>query len=293
MVTFAESSTPFDLIAPRALGQSRRLIKSGNNQTAYRDSCESGNDSHATCIRLVSCSRDPMEMASDCADEEGIDGVEVTRVLGYTITNTTFTVCSWGGETFGIPSLTGANPECFCDPVGPGGKYTEMSIKTVSAIERPKLDESPIYGVVIKESSSLMMVHREVDFAFDGIVVVKKADISRVTTDDIRQRRYRMIMRTEGLWKSPGRSINLLPLTDWKVLLEALIGKPMLIEDEKKHTTWFGVVDGCDDKQVSLRCFDCLGVYDEAPVSIAFKVITSIQFGDRYTQLQYKYSVRR
>ena len=56
--------------------------------------------------------------AEGCYAEEGIDDVEVTYVLGYTIYNTTYTVCSWGGSFFGIPNLTGSNPDCFCDPCG-------------------------------------------------------------------------------------------------------------------------------------------------------------------------------
>ncbi len=60
MVTFADSSTSFAFVARHARGQSRRSINSSNHQTAHRDSCESSNECHATWIRLVSSSRDPI-----------------------------------------------------------------------------------------------------------------------------------------------------------------------------------------------------------------------------------------
>ena len=53
-----------------------------------------------------------------CQAEEGVDDVDVTYRLGYTIYNTTYTVCGWGGSTFGIPRLDPANKDCFCDPCG-------------------------------------------------------------------------------------------------------------------------------------------------------------------------------
>ena len=60
MVTFAESSTHNDLIATRARGQSRRMFAIELIDSVLSDSCESINESHATWIRLVSCSRDPI-----------------------------------------------------------------------------------------------------------------------------------------------------------------------------------------------------------------------------------------
>jgi hypothetical protein len=58
--------------------------------------------------------------ADGCYAEEGIDDVEITHALGYTIYNTTYTVCSWGGAALDIPDLRGSNPDCFCDPCGTG-----------------------------------------------------------------------------------------------------------------------------------------------------------------------------
>lgn len=164
-----------------------------------------------------------------------------------------------------------------------------MANKTFSKIERSKFDEHPIHGVVIQESNNLIMLHREVDFVFDGIVVVQKKDISKHTTGTIRQRRYEKIMRAEGLWKSPGRLVNRLPIGDWKELLEATSGKPVLIENERISSSWIGIVENCSEKQVTIRCFDSLGAYEDEAIRIPYRVITAIQFGDRYTQLQFKY----
>jgi hypothetical protein len=169
----------------------------------------------------------------------------------------------------------------------------EMPKDKYAEIERSKIDDSPIFGVVLKESDNLLMIHREVDFFFDGIMVVRRKDISKRTVGSARMVRYEKIFREEGLRNPPGRFVNGLDVTGWKEFLEALVGKPVLVENEKDDLCWLGVVENCSDKEVTLRCFDSLGVYNAQSTRIPYRKITSAQFGDRYTQLQFKYSEER
>lgn len=162
--------------------------------------------------------------------------------------------------------------------------------KNFSTIERSRIDQQPIHGVIVKESDRLVLMHRMMDFFFDGMLVVRQKDITNRTTGSSCQQRYENIMRAEGLWKSTSRFITNLPVSDWKDLLRSLARKPVLIENEKKSSSWFGVVESCSEKETSLRCFDSLGVFDDNLTRIPYRIITAIQFGDRYTQLQFKYA---
>ena len=161
--------------------------------------------------------------------------------------------------------------------------------KRLSEIERSRIDDRRIYGLVVKETDSLVLIHRVVDFLFDGILVIRQKDITDRINGSSRELRYENIMRAEGLWKTAGRFVNNLPILDWKELLDALIGKPVLIENETNSSCWIGVVEICGEKKVSLRCFDSLGVPDNDLTQVPYRNITAAQFGDRYTQLQSKY----
>jgi hypothetical protein len=165
----------------------------------------------------------------------------------------------------------------------------DMKKRTLSKVVRSEIDDCSIHGVIVQESESLLMLHREIDFAFDGFVVLSKRYVSEKTTGTARQDRYAKIMHAEGLWKSISRSMKLLPISNWMVFFNAITGMPVLIENESESESWIGVVVSCSKSVVQLRCFDSLGVLDEELTRIPIRVITLTQFGDRYTKLQYKF----
>ncbi len=90
-------------------------------------------------------------------------------------------------------------------------------------IERSKIDPHRLYGLIVAESQSLIAIQRECDFQFDGFVFIRKRDITRQIQGTEPQRYHASIMRKEGYWKVPPKSIKTLPLDSWQDLLLALV----------------------------------------------------------------------
>jgi hypothetical protein len=157
-------------------------------------------------------------------------------------------------------------------------------------IERKRLDPHQLYGVIVNESEQLICLHREIDFQLDGYVFIRKKDITSRTFDTPSLKYSEALMRKEGFWLKPDRFVRQLDIESWETTVTALIGKPVMVENENKSAhTWVGIVDACTRTIATVHCFDGLGVFDDDADRIPLRSVTSIQYGDRYTQTHYKH----
>ena len=156
-------------------------------------------------------------------------------------------------------------------------------------IERSRIDPHRLYGLIVAESDTLVALQRECDFQFDGFVFVRKRDITKRIEGTESQRYHSSLMRKEGLWKTPPKSIRNLPLESWNDLVLALVDKPAMIENERKGDSWVGVLKGCIKTSAMIHCFSPTGVFDETTDRVPLRSITALQYGDRYTSTHYKY----
>jgi hypothetical protein len=157
----------------------------------------------------------------------------------------------------------------------------------IHTFERRQIDPNRLYGRIVSESKSLILIQRVHDFQFDGYMVIRRRDVSKSYTsasDSYVER----LMREEGLWKNPPKSIRLLPMDDWQILLKSFIGKPVVIENERKGDFYIGPVLACDDRYVEIHYFDGCGVW-QRPERVPYRGITSMQFGDRYSTIHYRH----
>ena len=161
-------------------------------------------------------------------------------------------------------------------------------------IERKRLDPHRLYGIIVNESDQLICLHREVDFQLDGYVFIRKKDITSRTCDTPSHKYNEALMRKEGFWLKPDRFVQRLNIESWETTITALIGKPVLVENENRSAhCWIGIVDACTRTIATVNCFDCLGVFDDDANRIPLRSVTSIQYGDRYTQTHYKHLKNR
>ena len=157
-------------------------------------------------------------------------------------------------------------------------------------IERLKLDSNRLYGVIVNESEQLVCLHREVDFELDGYIFIRTRDINSRITDTPSQKYHEKLMRKEGYWKNADRFVRSLPIDSWATLINALTEKPVLVENENKSAhSWVGLVDRCTATNAFIHCFDTMGVFDDDIDKVPLRSITSLQFGDRYTQTHFKH----
>jgi len=154
-------------------------------------------------------------------------------------------------------------------------------------VERKRVDPHKLYGVVVKETDDLMLIHQNIDFQFDGYVVVRTKDITK-SAESPSNDFCAEIMKKEGLWEKPPKNVRGLPLDAWPSLLTRFVGKVVILENEKTDDFYIGVVLEVGEKAVIIDYID--GVGDRmGEERIPYKKITQMRFGDRYSTLFGKY----
>jgi hypothetical protein len=157
----------------------------------------------------------------------------------------------------------------------------------LQTFERRKIDPHRLYGLVVSESDTLVLIQREDDFEFDGYIVIRRRDISKSFAGE--SNAYcEQLMRREGLWKTPTKAVRSLPLADWQALLSALSGKTVIIENERKGDFFIGPIVSCDARSAMVHYFDACGQWREIE-RVPYRTITSVQFGCRYATVHSRY----
>ena len=161
-------------------------------------------------------------------------------------------------------------------------------MKTITTVERKRIDPHRLYGVVVGESDMLMLLHQENNFLFDGYMVVRKRDITKVGSSLANNYCVRL-MKKEGLWEKVPRSIEKLPLDSWADLLAKFVGKVVILENERTGNFYIGPIQEITKTGVVIREFWPDGVQCHSNTRVPFSKITSMTFGDRYSTIHAKY----
>ncbi|MFO1023303.1 MAG: hypothetical protein U0903_21825 [Planctomycetales bacterium] len=157
----------------------------------------------------------------------------------------------------------------------------------LTTFERKKVDSHRLYGEIISESEDLILFREEDDFQFDGFRVIRRRDLTSLSTTESNQY-CEKLMRKEGLWKKAPSFVRRLPVKNWNVLLTALIGRNVIIENERLEDFRIGPVLDCDEKHVWIHYFDPLGCWMDLE-RVSLSRITSVQFATRYLEIHSKY----
>jgi hypothetical protein len=153
--------------------------------------------------------------------------------------------------------------------------------------ERRRITDHRLYGLVVSESTSLILIQELVDFLFDGYTVIRRRDVSKSYSSESNAYDER-IMRKEGLWKNPPKAIRLLPLDDWHRLLASLGNKTVIIENERKDDFCIGPIVACEEHSVLIHYFDGCGKWKKIE-RVPYREITCVHFGDRYSTTHSRY----
>lgn len=150
-------------------------------------------------------------------------------------------------------------------------------------------------GYVLEQNKKFILMSVNNDFFYDGIVVIRKADISEIKRTE-NERFFQKIMEKEDLKKEMFERKTLLDfhLNGYKEMFQSIQEKniPVIIEAKYGDDDRFqiGPVASFDDKQVKINYFNARGEYDLKPVSCKYKEITYLNIDSPYARLFYKYS---
>jgi hypothetical protein len=154
-------------------------------------------------------------------------------------------------------------------------------------IERKKLGPNRDSGVIIAQSPALTLVHWEYDFQFDGYWVCRTRDITLCESPES-QAYCKRLMRREGLWEKVPRWVRRLSVEGWRELLTGLVGRVVILEDEKRDTYHIGPILEAHARFVTYHYFDPSGRLQDVE-KVPYSRITSMRFGNRYATIHGKY----
>lgn len=149
-------------------------------------------------------------------------------------------------------------------------------------------------GVILEQSADLILMSDSFDFHYDGLMIIRKRDISEIQLADT-ERFMKMILKKEGYmtavqkrYKHMGLKINSLE----QALAQLQRSKrPVIIECKYgKHDLFqIGPIVNVTPKRVRIQHFNARGEYDAKPVITKLKDITTVRIDSPYANTFFKY----
>lgn len=152
------------------------------------------------------------------------------------------------------------------------------------SIRRRDVVEYGIQGFLVGLSESLLALEYVYDFQVDGLMVLRRSDITEVrrTGTDVFQER---LLKKEGI--GPGLQLTApLQLEGWRSAIEQLAPsfQLMILERELGPAPEFAIgrVLGASAAQVEFQTFSGVAKWVERPVRLKYSQLTSLQVNTRY-----------
>ncbi|WP_300665235.1 hypothetical protein [Fluviicola sp.] len=150
-------------------------------------------------------------------------------------------------------------------------------------------------GYILEQDKQFILMSTNNDFFYDGITVIRKADISEIKRTE-NETFFQKIMEKENLEKEMFERKELLNfhLNSYQEMFQTIhqMNIPVIIETKYGDDDRFliGPVASFHNKHVKINYFNSRGEYDLKPVSCKYKEITHLTIDSPYARLFYKYS---
>jgi len=166
--------------------------------------------------------------------------------------------------------------------------------RTLVSIKRDAIDEHQIQGFLLAFSKKLLLIQFVYDFHLDGLMVLRRSDISRIksTKTDIF---HTQMLKEEGLFSQVNFTKEY-DVKNWAAVFST-IGKEsafIIIEDENTDHPIFliGEQQNIGKKSVSVLGFNGVANWDDEVSEMKYKDINSFQAGNNYTNTYKNYFKR-
>jgi len=172
----------------------------------------------------------------------------------------------------------------------------EMLLKGIEShnqvhIKRCKIDRNSIHCYPLIMGEKLLLVQYLDDFQVDGYKIIRIKDITDTCSDEC-ERFFEFIFEEEGILNEIGKQ-SISNLDSWETVFKELmtLGKNIIVEceDIEGKDFYVGKINEVNKISLLLSYFDAIGEWEQEPVNIAFKEITSVSFDDRYSTIISKY----
>lgn len=169
-----------------------------------------------------------------------------------------------------------------------------MENHALCALNRDFIDPLSIYGFPVEMSGSLAAVAFVYDFMPDGYKIVRVTDITEVFCEEA-ERFLENIVRTEHKDFVPEPTG--FALDSMQELCTDLKKRDCFVsiecEAEEENIFLIGKIQSVTQKELRLRTFDGMGVWDEEEASVPIDGVSCISVGNAYVNVLSKYLTGR
>jgi len=159
----------------------------------------------------------------------------------------------------------------------------------ITFISLEDMKAETICCIPLSISGKLLLMLVFIDFLPDGYRIMRLQDISKVDYDET-CRYFDRIVKQEGALQLIKKAPDIL-IEDWKSTFASLRDKGIIviIDIGKEGCIHIGEVVESTAREVRMRCFSPVGVWDDGEWHELIKNITYVEFSTHYTNTYTKY----
>ncbi len=166
-----------------------------------------------------------------------------------------------------------------------------MNNQQFVSIYRDKIDDHSIEGFILGVSDELLLLQYIYDFNLDGLMILRLSDITEIKSNETAKFQKQLLIQ-ERIFEKIDFNFKL-NIENWKTALTQLLSmfEYFIIEDEEAEEPVFliGKVLKIGKSDVNFEYFTGTGNWDEKPIKLPFKNITSCQVNSNYLNVYQRY----
>ena len=164
-------------------------------------------------------------------------------------------------------------------------------MRELVSIKRERIDRNKIQGFVLDESKDLILIQYVYDFNLDGLMVLRKDDITSLETTDT-DKFQTSLLKDENLIEKINFEHNYV-LESWQSFIHSAMKNHeyFIVEEEEYEEPEFNIgrILNLEEKEFTLRYFTGVARWIEEPVIIKYSDVTCIQIETNYLNFYQKY----
>jgi hypothetical protein len=166
--------------------------------------------------------------------------------------------------------------------------------RNLVSIRRDNIDDLAIQGFILAYSPDLILIQYVFDFNLDGLMVLRRCDVSKIYTNEI-DIFQTQLLKDEGLFSKVNFQKEY-DVKDWPTVFNR-VGREydfVIIEDEVSEEPEFllGEIEDIREDSVSVWGFDGVADWDSEPTEMRYEYISSFKVGDNYSRIYKRFFER-
>lgn len=159
------------------------------------------------------------------------------------------------------------------------------------SIERENIDANKIQGFLLGDSDEYVLIRYVYDFNFDGLMVLRKKDISSIETSETDEFQTQLL-KDEGMYEKIDFNSEY-DMTSLRSLIVSLAKEYeyFIVEAEDRDEPEFtiGRIEEIGRQSIFIKYFSGIGRWIDELVEVNYSDITSLQVGSNYLNVYERY----